>query len=117
MISATQSALSALNAFGTKLNSNANNIANIQSEGFKKTRVINESSESQGVNAVVDKVDTQGMVRMEETSNGSEMIELSNVDMAEELVDSNMNTRFYQANLKTITTEDEMTQSVLDLRA
>lgn len=117
MISATQSALSALNAFSTKINSNANNVANIQSEGFKKTRVTNKETENGGVKAVVDTVDTPGMIRMEETSNGTEMVELSNVDMAQELVDSNLNTRFYQANLKTISAEDEMMQSVLDLKA
>ncbi len=117
MISATSSALSALSAFSTKLNSNANNIANLQSEGFKKTRVTNESTADQGVKAVVDTVNTQGMMRLEETSNGTEMVELSNVDMAQELADSTLNTRFYEANLKTIKAEDEMTQSVLDLRA
>lgn len=117
MITATGSALSALTAFGTKLNSNANNLANIQSEQFKKTRVINEETENGGVKAVVDQVNTPGMMRYEETSNGSELIELSNVDMAQELTDSNMNTRFYEANLKTIKAEDEMTQSLLDLKA
>lgn len=117
MISATSSAMSALQAFGTKLNSNANNIANIQSEGFKKTRVINQSTENQGVQAIVDKVNTPGNMVLEETTEGTEMIELSNVDMAEELTDSTLNTRFYEANLKTIKAEDELTQSVLDLRA
>jgi flagellar basal body rod protein FlgG len=117
MISATSSAMSALTAFSTKINSNANNIANIQSEGFKKTRVTNEETENLGVQAVVEKVDTPGMMSIEETSDGTEMVELSNVDMAEELTDSTLNARFYEANLKTIKTEDEMTQSMLDILA
>ena len=117
MIGATQSALSALQAFGTKINSNANNVANISSENYKKTRVLLQSQNSQGVKAVVEQVDTPGSMAYQETNEGGEYTELSNVDLAEELTGSNLSTRFYQANLKTLETADEMTKSVLDLKA
>lgn len=117
MISGTQSALSALQAFSTKTQSNANNVANSNTDGFKKTRVTLAETEPEGVKAYVDKVNTPGPSVYKETNNGSELVELSNVDLADEFVDSNMNTRFYQANLKTIQTVDEMTQSLLDIKA
>lgn len=117
MISGSYSALSALRAFGTKTHSNANNVANSNTDGFKKTRVTLAETEPQGVKANVDKVNTPGPSVYQETNNGSELVELSNVDLAEELTDSNMNTRFYQANLKTIQTVDEMTESLLDIKA
>lgn len=117
MISAVNSALSGLQAFGTKTNSNANNIANVSSEGYKKSRVTLANQTPQGVKASVETIDSPGTMRLEETNNGSELVELSNVDMAEELTDSQLNARFYQANLKTLTVADEMTENLLNIKA
>lgn len=117
MLPVSQSALSALQAFGTKLNSNANNIANSQSEGFKKTRVTLSDTQPQGVKANVEKVDTPGASHYEQTSQGTELVELSNVNLAEELPESNLNTTFYKANLKTLQVADEMTESLLNIKA
>jgi len=117
MIPAASSALSGLQAFGTKMNSNANNIANVSSEGYKKTRVTLSNQAPQGVKASVETVDSPGMMRLEETQNGSEFVELSNVDLAEELPESQLNSRFYQANLKTLQTVDEMTESLINIKA
>ena len=117
MIPAVNSALSGLQAYGTKVNSNANNIANLSSEGYKKTRVTLSNRAPEGVQANVETVDSPGNTRLEETANGQEQVELSNVDLAEELPDSQLNARFYQANLKTLETVDEMTQSLIDLKA
>ncbi len=117
MIPAVNSAFSGLQAYETKLNSNANNVANLSSEGFKKTRVTLENRAPQGVQANVETVDSPGNIRLEETANGQEQVELSNVDLAEELPDSQLNARFYQANLKMVQTADEMTQNLLDIKA
>lgn len=116
MIPAVNSAVSGLQAFGTKINSNANNIANASSEGYKKTRVTLSNQTSQGVKATVETVDSPGMMRLEETKEGSEIVELSNVDLAEELPESQLNSRFYQANLKTLQTADEMTESLINIK-
>ena len=117
MIPAASSALSGLQAFCTKMNSNANNTANVSSEGYKKTRVTLSNQAPQGVKASVETVDSPGMMRLEETQNGSEFVELSNVDLAEELPESQLNSRFYQANLKTLQTVDEMTESLINIKA
>lgn len=117
MMSAVNSALSGLQAFGTKVNSNANNIANVSTDGYKKSRVTMASQEPQGVKASVDTVTSPGPVRNEETSSGSELVEGSNVELSQEIPDSQMNARFYQANLKTLQTVDEMTSSLLQIKA
>jgi len=118
MIASVNSALSGLQAFGTKTNSNANNIANVSSEGYKKSRVTLSSQAPQGVSASVKTIDSPGSVTIDNTNDGNNsLVELSNVDLAEELPDSQANARFYQANLKTLQTADEMTATLLNIKA
>lgn len=116
MIPAVNSALSGLQAFGTKLESNANNIANASTEGYKKTRVTLANQAPQGVKASVETIDSPGTQILEQTNNGSEFIEQSNVDLGEELPDTQLNARFYEANLKTLQASDEMTGHLLDMK-
>jgi len=117
MISAYNSALSALQTFGTRVNSNSNNIANANTEGYKRTRVVNETAESVGVRAQVEKVETPGAIVYDETSSGYDQVELSNVDLATEITDMNLNSTMYKANLKTIETVSDMTGELLNLKA
>jgi flagellar hook protein FlgE len=117
MITPYQSALSALQSFGTKISSNANNIANSNTNGFKRTRVTLETMQPQGVNAVVEKVNGEGPKIYQETINGSELIEQSNVDLVNELTDMTLNSNYYKANLKTIQTFDKMFENILDIKA
>jgi len=117
MISAYQSALSALSSYGTRIQSNANNIANSNTEGFKKTRVTLSETVPQGVSANVEKINSPGAIVFEETGDGENMVELSNVDLAQEIPDMMVNAQTYKANLKTIETVEEMTSSLLDLKA
>ena len=117
MISATQSALSGLKAITTRLNSNANNVANISTENFKRTRVLLSDEQPGGVKTNVEKVNTPGSKIYQETNSGTELVELSNVDLADELPDMMLNTTFYKANLRTIQTTEEMYGSLLDLKA
>ncbi|BHH84381.1 flagellar basal body rod C-terminal domain-containing protein [Desulforhopalus sp. 52FAK] len=117
MISAYNSALSALQTFGTRLNSNSNNIANANTNEFKRTRVVNETTEPAGVKAQVQKVDTPGALVYEETTDGYDQVELSNVDLGSEIPDMNLNNTLYKANLKTIETVNEMAGELLKLKA
>ncbi len=117
MISGVHAALSGLQAYSVKTQNNANNIANMQTEGFKKSRVLLAEQRPQGVRATVEKVETQGAQVMEQTAQGSEMIELSNVDLGEEIPEMLMNRHGYSANLKTLQIADEMAESLLDIKA
>jgi flagellar basal-body rod protein FlgC len=115
--SVNNSALSALRAFSTGLQSNSNNIANANTNGFKKTRVTMATTETDGVKANVEKVNTAGAVIYQEGTTGSEEVELSNVDLGQELPEMSLNSNFYKANLKTLQVADEMVGNLLKLKA
>jgi len=117
MIPPLQSALSGLYAAGTKLRANADNIANLNTEGFQRTRVLQADIASGGVRSVAEKVTIPGHARYEETNNGHELIEMSNVDLANEMPDMTLNATMFKASLKTIQTTDEMLGSLLQIKA
>ena len=115
MISAIYSALSGLSAFQKKIGITANNVANVNTDGFKKSRVILEESQPQGVQAKIEKVSTPGPLALEQTQEGESLVEKSNVDVGEEMTNLIVGQRFYEANLRTLKTEDERLGSLLDI--
>ncbi len=117
MISGIYSSLSALFSFQKKMESTANNIANADTDGFKKTRVLMEEQVPQGVKPVVDRVEVAGPTVMEETAEGRVPVEQSNVDLFEELPEMGLTQRLFEANIKAMKTQEEMKDSVLDLKA
>jgi flagellar hook protein FlgE len=117
MIRAYQTALTGLQAFSTKLQSNGNNIANANTDNFKKTTVNNTNVAPQGVKAQVNKTTSPGDSVYQATYRGMELVELSNVDLATEIVDMNLNSTMYKANLKTVETVNDMTGTLLQLKS
>lgn len=117
MIAGIQSALSGLQAYARKIENNANNVDNVNTSGFKKSRVLLAEQMPQGVRASVEQVDTPGAVVAEQSGRGTEMVELSNVDLGEELPDMMGNVHGYKANLKTVQAADTLLQSLLDIKA
>jgi flagellar basal-body rod protein FlgC len=116
MITGISSSISALVAFGKKMAVTANNVANLQSEGFKKSRVLLEEESHGGVGAQIESVSTPGVVITEENEQGMAEKELSNVDLEKEILETILTQRGYQANLKTAETEDEMLGFLLDTK-
>ncbi len=114
MISGVNAALSGLMALQKKVESSANNIANVDTDGYKKTVVTLSNKVPQGVAAQVETVNTPGPVAYEQTSDGETLVEQSNVDLAEELPNLMLSRRFFQANLKTVQTEDQMLGDLLN---
>ena len=117
MIAGIQSAVSGLGAYTTKIENNAHNVANLNTDGFKKDRVILSAQVPQGVKTAVEQVDAPGAVVAEQTGQEMEMVELSNVNLGEELPDMMVNLHGYKANLKTLQAADEMMQGLLDIKA
>lgn len=114
MISGISSALSALFSFSKKVESTANNVANVNTDGFKKTRVVLNEVEPQGVAPRVEKINDPGSLVYEQTATGEQMVEQSNVELTEELPNLMLAKRYFEANIKTIQTTDEMLGSLLD---
>lgn len=117
MISAFQSALSGLHAFGTRIQSNSSNIANANTDGFKKTRVILEPANPQGVKIQIERINAQAPEVFQEGSEGLDLVELSNVDLGKELPEMYLNSRMYKANLKTLETVEDMLGNLLSIKS
>ena len=114
MISALNSTVSALRAFVTKMGVTAHNIANVNTDGFKKNQARFQTVQNGGVRVEIRKDNSPGL-RYDVTENGKTVEkETSNVDLSEEIPDLMITKRAYQANLKTIETQDEMLGSLLD---
>lgn len=116
MIVGMYSSISGLRALEKQLESTADNIANVNTDGFKKTRVTLYEGQPLGVKPQVERINVPGPQVLEQTNNGFESIEKSNVELSEELPRLMITKRYYQANLKMIKTEDEMLGSLLDVK-
>jgi flagellar hook protein FlgE len=115
MITGIYSAMSGLYSIQKKTASTANNVANVNTEGYKTTRVTLANMEPQGVKPHVSKVDTPGpLVQEPAPDGGMTLVEMSNTDLSREIPNMMLNRRFYQANIKTIQIQDEMLGSLLD---
>lgn len=117
MISPYQSSLTALKAFGKKIQSSSNNVSNADTDGFKKTRVTMTQVSPQGVRAQVNTVDTPGATDYRETSEGLDPIELSNVELGHEIAELIVSSAMYKANLKTVETFNKMTGALLNIKS
>lgn len=115
MVSGIQNNLSALNAFDKKMQVTANNVANVNTDEFKKSRAVLSEGENGGVKVDVHKVDTPGYPTERIQNDELVATETSNVDIAEEFGESIVTQNAYNANLKMVKTQDEMLGSLLDI--
>lgn len=115
MISALSSAVSAINAFDKKMAVVSNNIANSQTDGFKKSRADLKEGHAGAVEVDISVVDTPGPIVSVEENGGIVEKEMSNVDLAEEIPQTILVQTGVEANLKTLKTEDEMMGTLLDM--
>ena len=115
MISPLAAGLSAISAFSKKMGVTANNVANVTTDGFKKSRTLLVEGKSGGVQASVDQVDAPGFPRQIDANGSMQEVETSNVDLAEEFGETITTQTAYTANIKTIQTHDRMIGSLLDI--
>lgn len=115
MIFPVSSALTAISAFQKRMGVTANNVANVDTDEFKKSRVNMDEGPHGGVKVSVQQIDTPGITK--ETIRGGtlEETESSNVDLAEEFTDMIVTKAGYTANLKTVSTQNEMLGSLIDM--
>jgi len=115
MISPVNSTLSALQAYKKSMGVTANNIANVNTDEFKKSRATMKEGVNGNVEVDVAKVNTPGH-RFQELE-GNQMVEkeTSNVNLEEELPDLMLTQRTYEANLKVLQTHDKMLGTALDI--
>jgi flagellar basal-body rod protein FlgC len=115
MIAALSSTVSALRSFVTKLGVTADNVANVNTDGFKKGRATLHEDHNGAVRVEISRDTSPGFLYDVVENNQVVEKETSNVDLAEEIPDLMITKRAYQANLKTLETQDEMLGSLLDI--
>jgi flagellar basal body rod protein FlgC len=116
MISAIHTALSGLSAFGKQLDVSAHNVANVNTDGFKSSRTEFVEAQSGGVLPVVQKDNSAGPSVLKDTAEGPRQVELSNVDLGQEVASQIIAQRGFEANLRTLKTADTMLGSILDTK-
>ena len=109
------SSASALRAFGTQIEVSANNVANVYSEDFKKSRALVTEADNDAVKVDISKVNTEGPIVTETLNNETVQQELSNTDISEEFTDQIISERAFEANTKMITTQDQMLGTIIDI--
>jgi len=122
--------LSALMAYGRRMGVHANNVANMYSKDFSKSRVLMKEGPDQTVRAEIETIESQVQPReaieeqdpvlaqdAAETSPTDALAgyENNHVDLAEEMVGTIISQNAYDANLKMIKVQDEMIGTALDL--
>lgn len=116
MISAIHTALSGLTAFVKQLNVSAHNLANVNTDGFKRSETSFVEAPNGGVLPVIQKDNSPGATVLKNSHQGLVPIEISNVDIGTELINQMIAQRGFEANLQTMKTADDMLGSILDTR-
>lgn len=120
--------ISALQAFSLSQEITANNVANINTNEFKSSRLdLEDGPNGQGVRpeTITQSTEHGGWVQeiqVHEDENGqmvqtTEYVESSNTDLARESVQMIVDTRAFQANVNVIRNWEEMTGSIMDIFA
>jgi len=116
MISSISSNLSALMAYGKKMGVHANNVANMNSEGFQKSRAILTENPEQHVSVEIERIASPEYPISETAdSQGITGEPDNNVDLATEITETIITQNGYEANTVMIKAEDELVGTILDL--
>ncbi len=112
MISGIGATLSGLGAFGKKLSNAANNIANSNTNGYKKTEAAIVEDSAGLPEVIMTPTETPGS--MVEEPDGK-TFEMSNVEIPQEFGEMIIAQRGWEANIKALKAQNDMLGSVLDI--
>ena len=115
MISAVNSTVSALQAYKTQMTVTSNNVANVNTEGFKKSTATLKEGGNGDVQVDVNRVNTPGHRYQELEDDQMVVKETSNVDLAEEFPQMMVTQHAYEANMKVLQAQDKLLGTTLDI--
>lgn len=115
MITTLAGNVTALKAHGTRMGVIADNVANVNTDGFKKSRAVTAEGPNGTVQANVHPVKTSGAVYQTREAGRTVERETSNVDLGEEFPAMMITQHAYSADLKAIQAQDRMLGSLLDI--
>lgn len=110
-----QNNTSALQAFSKQISVSANNIANSLSDDFKSSRAINTGGPDKQVTTTITQSKTAGPLVEDPLKTDGSLKELSNTDIAQEMVQLISAQHGFNANAKTIQSHEETIGSLLDM--
>lgn len=108
-------ALTGMQAASRMLGASAHNIANAQTEGFKRLRSIPEELESGGVRVTLEQDQATGPSFFIQDEDGLTLREGSNVDLAEEITSTLQASHLFQANAASLRAQNKVLGSLLDI--
>ena len=115
MVSSLDASLNAIQSHFTRLQASANNIANLNTDGYKGKRVTINEGPTGTPTATVNTDTNPGPSRMELNREGELVeVQMSNVDLATEYVKTMESTQAIKANLKAAQTADELLGEIID---
>jgi flagellar basal-body rod protein FlgC len=109
-----QSNVSALQAFSNQTQVSANNVANSMSDEFKADRAYNVEGKNGQVQTAISEIQASGPMVEDPTKTDGSLKELSNTNLAEEMVVQIEAQNGFEANAKMIQAYDETTGTLLD---
>ena len=107
--------ISAIMAFGRKMAVHADNVANINSNGFKKNRAILKEGPDRNVTVDIERIDPSARPVPEISKDEVVQNESSDVDLATEVTEMMITQNGYQANSAFIKNQEELIGTILDL--
>ena len=110
-----QNNVSALQAFSRQIAVSSNNVANALSDDFKSSRAINTEGKNNQVTTQISRSEAPGPLVEDPLKTDGSLKELSNTDIATELVQQIASQHGFEANAKTIKTYDETIGSLIDI--
>ncbi|MGL1958974.1 MAG: flagellar basal body protein [Colwellia sp.] len=115
-INGLASSVSGLRASATRINVSGHNIANVNTDEFK-SQVVNQTENRGIVETTITRDETKGPEVQHPTDNGTlEKVELSNVDISQEVGNQILASNNYKANAKAIQVQDEVMGTIIDLK-
>ncbi len=115
-INGLASSVSGLKASATRINVSGHNIANVNTDEFK-SQVVNQTDNKGIVETAITRDETKGPEVQRPGTNGElEKIELSNVDLSQEVGNQIIASNNYKANAKAIQVQDEVLGTIIDLK-
>lgn len=111
---AIHSATSGMRAAYKMLDASAHNTANVETRGYKKVKVQTVESAEGGVDVRHERDNGPGRLYSDK---GGEMVESSNVDLAEEAVNQIKAKHMHSANAAVFGTDADMKGTLLDIIA
>ena len=113
MMTGIAAALSGIQTGGKMLNVGAHNIANAQTNGFKRTRALPVELSTGGVTVTLNKDLRPGPQIF--SNEDSFIREGSNVDLAEEIIGNLQAVNLIEANIASVHLQDKVLGSLLDI--